>query len=123
MIRLVLAGDHQQYLSWLARLGRSPGQYQPIDRIMVGRVLARDVGSLDQVGEYWLHPAWGNSTYRDLMAVGVALGLPWALPWDADFLKAKLLREAREVVPVTAKDVAAMRAAQEDMERRLAEGV
>lgn len=123
MIRLVVAGNHQQYLTWLAQSGHSPGQYQPIDRIMVGGILACDVDTLDQVGEYWLHPVWGSAQYRDLMAVGVALGLPWAMQWDADFLKAKRLQETVQVRPVTDEELAAMRVAQEDMERRLAGGV
>lgn len=118
-LHLVIAGNHQQYLRWLAETGRSPAEYQPIDIIGARPVHASSLTTLDQVGTYWDHPMFGGTEYRSLMAAGCSLDLSWAMPWEADFLKAQLLKEGRAVIPVTQAEADAVAEAQAELERLL----
>lgn len=119
-VRLVIAGNHQQYLNWLAAAGVSPADYRPFDEARVRGITADDVVSFDQVGTYWEHPGWGGGVYRALMDDGLALDRHWALPWDADYMKAQHLRERpRGVRPVHDDEIAAAIARQTALEDRL----
>jgi hypothetical protein len=118
-VRLVLPGDHHEYLNWLARHDLNPGDYRPLYREhhMLG-LRASDVVSFDQVGTYWRNPLWGTNHYRGLMDTALSLDLHWAMPWEVDFLRAEVLRNAHDD-PVTPWEIAAMAADQAEMEQML----
>lgn len=116
-VHLVIAGGHHQYLNYLAEHGLSPAEYRPFDEMKTRGFRAEQVASFDQVGTYWEHPGWGGVDYRELMEAGMALDKHWALPWEADFLKAQTLRQSR---PLRPDDIAKAAERQADLERRFA---
>lgn len=92
--RLVLAGDHQQYLTWLHEGGRSPADFTPVARSeRLQSIRAMEVLSFDQVGTYWNNPVWGSQPYNALMLDGLSWDMHWAQPWETDFLRAQTLRD------------------------------
>lgn len=118
-IHLVLAGTHDEYLGWLARNDLNPGDYRHLyrEQHLLG-LHATDVISFDQVGTYWRNPLWGTNHYRGLMDTARSLDLHWALPWEADFLRAEVLRRAH-ADPVSAWEIDEMAANQAEMEQML----
>lgn len=93
-MKLVLAGDHQQYMDWLARNGGSPGEWRPVLREEhIAAVQAEQVEEFVRTGTYWNSPAFGSEAYQFLMGRGVQLEREWARSWPADWSEAKALRD------------------------------
>lgn len=119
-LRLVLAGTHQQFMTWLAEGGRSPAEFKPVrseqDLLIVG---VREVASFDQVGTYWTNQVWGSEEYKRFMAEGVSYDMHWASPWEADFTRCQAIQAAWRGVGAWTDTMAETRQRQHDMEELL----
>lgn len=120
-MKLVLAGSHQQFLSWLAEGGRPPGEYRPVQHdTALHAVSALHVEELHLVGTYWESPVWGGEAYAALMRDGLRAGKSWAADWNTDWRRAEAAQQSlRMTEPVTEAEVADARARQAALEARL----
>lgn len=93
-VRLVLAGNHEQYMHRAAELQSAGGG--PVRPVREEHHLrgydVREVTSFDLVGDYWDNPVWGSTAYQVFMAEGLHFDMPWAHPWPADWQRAEILR-------------------------------
>jgi hypothetical protein len=119
---LVIAGNHGQFTDWLHLVygrdrtpGTPPRYVHDADGLFGYQ--AEDIDAFHQVGEYWLHPAWGSDVYCDLMDAGVQAGKPWAMDWVGDWRRAQALRD-----PVTPEEMEQARVGLTRLERELADG-
>lgn len=122
-MRLVLAGNHQQFADWL-RLVYGPGgaQGDPPDRPVFREdqlrgLTAADIDVFHQVGTYWENAAWGSDSYHYLMAEGQALGKHWAMEWTLDWHGAQAKR-----IPIDPSELVAARDVLVRIERELNDG-
>lgn len=116
-MKFVLAGDHQQYMDWLAANGESPGEWRPVLREQhIAAVQAEQVEEFVRTGTYWNNPAFGSEAYQFLMGRGAHLAREWARPWPVDWAEARALRDG-EGLALLGKDAARER--QETVERLL----
>lgn len=120
IIRLVLAGTHQEFMTWLAEGGRSPAEYRPVrteNDLRGYRV--HDVTSFDQVGTYWTNQVWGSEVYKHFMAEGVSYDMHWASPWEADFTRCQAIQSAWRGAGAWTDTLDEARERQRDMEELL----
>ncbi len=96
LIRLVVAGTHQEFLEWVASLDPSLRSltHRPIYRHGLRGINAFDVEAFDWVGQYWLNPVWGSDEYREFMADGLRLQMEWAVGWTEDWWRSRERRRS-----------------------------
>jgi hypothetical protein len=96
-VRLVLAGNHQQFADHLRSVYRPGGGIsEPPREISTEQHLwgvnVEAVDSFKRIGTYWENPVWGSSSFAQFMQEALLAHKSWAMEWNTEWHVAEKCR-------------------------------